>query len=232
MAIRWTTLKNRALRLLDDTERSRPNYTDEELLDYVNAGLNSLASGHTAQECEYVITPSQPLAELTLPENYISMGPAYYLSNGRRIMLTPVRLFPGESLPALINQRFLAQQFMISRNIAYYEYPAGRLNFAEDVLENTELHVSYFGYFDLVTDDTDLIPAPRWAEEALVWYIQMLAMAKPSVQASMLGQYKTKIDSGSPEDNPLMKSVEHCRKMWDRILASNPRQERTGWEAH
>ena len=234
MAIRWTPLKNRILRVLDDTERSRPTYSDEELMDYVNSGLTTLASVHTAQECEYIITTPKVENKLVMPENFLALGPVYYQVHGRRVMLQPLKLHPGESIPALIG--WLAPQPVMWNshsygNISFYEYPAGTLNFSLPVIEGLEMHANYFGYYDRVEAETDIILAPRWAEEALIWYVQMLAMAKPSVQASMLGQYKTKIDAGSPEDNPLLKSVEHCRKMWERILSSNDKQARTGWEA-
>jgi hypothetical protein len=221
-ATTWLDLKNRCLRLLQDTARDAATYTDEDMVDYVNSALVDVAA-HTARKKTQEIVLEEPATTLSMPDDFMANGPVAIQVQGLYWQLwQPITWHPDETLPT-------PYSFSLSSN-AYYEWPKGTLNFLWLVPANTKLRLQYYAYWEEVEDDSSVFTfRHRWLIDALQWNILSKACLKIALQAANLRQYNIKVDSGVPEDNPMLKvSREFYRKFLDK-LAENPPQDRSLW---
>lgn len=218
--VKWEDLKERAIRALDDTNRSNPTWTDADLMDYVNMALNDV-SVHTAQDVEYTTTLREAARSMKLPNDALMIGNVLVRQNLRWYVLRRRIIEPGQDLVPTLN-------FMIYVR-DYYIWPRDQINFIGGQLPaGSQVTVQYRTYYDRVERNPDEIRVPRWMEDVLLWLIQAYAMTKPGVNAAQLGQYKTRIDSGGPEDNPLLEYARYCRDQADYILRNHPAQNTLG----
>lgn len=218
----WATFKAHLRLQLGDTDPAAFDYTDPELLVYVNFALTAI-SEHTAQSKNFTFTVVTGIKTLALPADYIALGPVRSFWNNIEEVLRPSRREPGQTYYDLAN-------IVNIRPETYYEWPTGTLNFRVTVPVGAEMRVSYWAYWTPLAADGDLLGVWAWMEEALTWHCLGQAMAKPGLQTSRLRQYLTRRDSGSPEDNPLLEYANYCRKQYERILVNRPQQDRSGWE--
>lgn len=86
------------------------------------------------------------------------------------------------------------------------------------------VEVSYLGEYTWVSTGTDIIPGPRWLEEALLHYVVSRALSQRATSSGNISQWDTKVDSGNPEDNPLLRLAEHYMKLAESVL--NRRQQK------
>lgn len=84
--------------------------------------------------------------------------------------------------------------------------------------------VSYLGEYVWVLVDTDVIPGPRWLEEALLHYVVSRALSQRAASSGNISQWNTKVNSGDPEDNPLLRMAEHYMRLAETVL--NRRQQK------
>jgi len=101
------------------------------------------------------------------------------------------------------------------------------------VASGNTLRVHYWAYWSVPTEPEaeEMLAIPRWLESPVKWHMLMQAMSKPSAQAAYLAQFKTKRDSGDPEDNPLIVAARFYRRQYDLDLSEKPPQNRKGWRS-
>jgi hypothetical protein len=210
----WAVFKARLARNLSDNNRDKPTWADDELLDYLNYALVTVAE-HTAETKVWSYTLLAASKTVTLPTDVIKLGPVY-LNDG---LLRPQRGLPGQIFPGATGD--------------YYDWPLLKvLNFKETLPIGAVVKVAYWGYWTPMTMDGTDLPIPRWMEEALDWLCRAHALAKPGVQAARIRPYNTKQDSGSPEDNPALEMARYCRREYERIMANHEAQDQSGWEGN
>lgn len=225
MAARWSKIKNRCLRMLQDTTRDESaSWSDAEMLDYVNAALTDFAS-HTARKKIWEKVLEKPSLTIELPDDVLELGPVSIQVQGLYWQfLTPCMWKPGDTLPT-------PYTFSLSVN-GYYEWPESVLNFIYLIPAGQRLRFQYYAYWDEVENEEDVIPfRNRWPEEAIYWNILSRAVMKTAIQAANLRQYNIKVDSGEPEDNPMLKMSHQFYRKYLEILADNPNNDRSVWEA-
>jgi len=218
--IRWGDLRAKVLRALSDTDRQKASWSDEDLLDYVNNGLRAI-SPHTAQEKVFAVTLSSSVTALTLPDDLIDLGAVTVSLGTRRRLLERQRLEPGQSFYQVVSSDI--------DDLRYWVWPSDVLNLTGTLPASSKIEIQYYGYWDQVTDVKQIIRVPGWLEEALYWYIISQANAKPAAQAAKLGQYKTRVDAGGPEDNPLIEYSEYAWRRYEAVMNSHPPQDRLIW---
>lgn len=219
MAIKWSDLKARLRRLLDDSNPATYTWTDPDLLDYVSAALDAFAS-HTPQRKSETFNLGAGADRFELPSDVIVIGPVQMKADSQTFYLRPYALKPGLDVTDVTFQ---------AGDLGYYQWGDEIvLVAATDVAAVVTLF--YFGYWDRVTSDTSMIRVPRWAEEALLWYCVHLALSKPGVQASTLEQYKTRFEAGV-QHNPLLEYANYALKRWDAIMSEHSTTDTNGWMA-
>ena len=91
--------------------------------------------------------------------------------------------------------------------------------------KSTSITIIYSGEYDeIVGDDTDILPGPEWLEEPLFLFVVARMIAHVSVSAGDISQWRTKVDSGNPEDNPLLRLADYYDGLAEKALGR--RQQR------
>jgi len=219
----WTDFRARSVRMLADSDREKPTWDDDDLRDYVNEALEDVA-WHTAQLKTYSLS-LKAVTQIDLPEDFLALGPVWVTDMlNNKILMEQARLVKGQTYAVLAQ----SSQTMMMLYPRYYQWPDGKLSFVSPL--TATLSLDYYGYWDEVVDDDSQMTVPRWMLEALKWVILEKCMHKQAIGAAMLRQYNTKQDSGSPEDNPLLKQAADFHRKYEQVLASHPTQDRSGWE--
>jgi hypothetical protein len=211
----WAEFKANVVTVLGDENRAEPTWSDAELLLYMNYALSGI-SEHTAQEKEAVAVLAAATTTYALPADCLGLGPVRVTADGveaGRSWTAPASAVTARGGPSY-----------------FYEWK-GTLYFLSAIPSGATLSVAYYGYWDRLTADANLLGVPQWMEEALLWAVMRHCMSKPGVQSAQIRPWNTRQDSGTPEDNPALIFAEYCRKQYERILANHPNQDRTGWES-
>jgi hypothetical protein len=151
---------------------------------------------HTAREQEAEITIDESGRAAPLPPDLIDIAMIYDRTNERTYSL---RRFSEGAYRSESDEYF-----------AYWKW-AGRLHFSRTVGKGEKLTVEYFAAWPkieyAVNDGNvvivrDEILVPEWAELALAHLTAATVLQPPAITAAMSNEYKIKIDSGTPLDNP------------------------------
>ena len=220
----WLFLKNQVIRLLQDTDRTAAQYSDDDLLDGINSALIDIVS-HTARKKTIEVVLEEPTTQLETPSDWLAPGPIAIQVQGLYWqMWTPYAYRPDETLPT-------PYSFSLSNN-SYYEWPKGTLNFLWLVPANIKLRLQYYAYWDEMVDDAGLFTfRHRWMLDALKWNTTSKVLLKSVVQSAGLRQWNIKVDSGEPEDNPMLKASQVFYRMYQDKLAEYPPQDRSVWDS-
>ncbi len=89
------------------------------------------------------------------------------------------------------------------------------------------LHLEYFAYYSVPDDDLDVIEIPRWAEGPVGLLIVYHALVPMIIRGSENSEYKTKPESGTPEQNPWIRTQNHVMKQYEMSFLRRARQDRT-----
>ena len=221
MARRWDALKNRILRALDDEDRSTSvaTWSDSELVDYLGFALDDLAN-HTARQVVWEYDTTEETTQVELPDDVLAIGPVWFPD---REILVKIDLDPG----MLFNDETVTSS---SYPQGYYEWPEGVLNLTRSLGAEETLTVFYWGYYRVPDQDEKNLDSPRWADEALYWYVIGTAMTKPGISEAMLNRFNRKQDQGDPEQNSVKKYSQYCMERYQGILNQHPVQDRTRWQ--
>lgn len=210
----WATLKAQIRRKLDDTG-STNKYGDSLLLDAVNDALQAFAATHTGILSDFFITGDGSTYEWDLPGDIVD-------EEGAKVMavhwqksewLTEIPYWPGEAW----HDTTITTS---SRPLGYLVYGL-KIRFTRIPVDEQKVTLHYVAHYPEVTDDTSMITVPRWAREAVKLYAAAVALEPASVKASNLGQWKDRSESGTPEDNPMLRQSEYFLKRFYEILAAH-----------
>ena len=215
---KWEQLKGRVLRALKAEDQTQPKWVADDVLDYLSFALDAF-SAHTARQVLWTKTAATNITRAVLPDDLMALGPVWFPDRRllSKIDLQPGMLFESETIEA------------DSLPFGYYEWPDGTLNLTRTLGEGETITVQYWAYWPIpANDDADLM-IPRWAEEALFWYMISRAMVKSGVSRAQLGQWDTKRQSGMPEDNSPKAYAQWAEDRYRSILAEHPPQDRSLW---
>jgi len=84
----------------------------------------------------------------------------------------------------------------------YIEYPNGTLTFSNTLSDDGAV-VYYAAMWSKPEDDEDTLEPPAYSHNAIALYAASYCLLGQSSSAGGLAQYKTRVESGTPEDNPL-----------------------------
>ncbi|PJF45105.1 MAG: hypothetical protein CUN55_00515 [Phototrophicales bacterium] len=209
----WGTLKTQVRRsLLKDT--SDVHWDDNMMLDYCEWALATFAN-HTAVATATSYTPTSDQKQFTLPDNIfesIEFSGAVYVqsSTGVREYLNPVRYTMNGDL---------------QDTNGYFVHPEGTLNLVSPRSSTDKLVVEYFAYYDVPSNDQDIIKVPKWAHMPIAYMMAVHAMTNMGIQQANISQWKDRRD-GDPEDNALRVQQEWLLKLYERELNKHQAQDR------
>jgi hypothetical protein len=107
----------------------------------------------------------------------------------------------------------------------WIESPKGYLSLSTPIDDGETIVIHYLAYWPVpaTSIDTDFaIQVPQVAHLGLTYYAASHCLAPSSVDASMLGQFKTKVDAGTPEHNPLRAQANWFRTLFYQEMKMMP----------
>jgi hypothetical protein len=194
----WGSLKLTIGRKVNDPTALK---NSESILDNANAALRLIASIHTglASVSDYV--GDGETTQFPLPSNAVEgkVRGVYDVDND--VWLTKIDFFPGEALDE-----------------GFYLWPNTYINFSPAIPDTETLRVHYIAYYPEIESDDDIIQTPAWAYEAIALYAAGRTLEDNSSQFSVLGQTRTRVDAGNPEDQPVLRLAErYIRQFYDLL---------------
>lgn len=189
--------------LQDETEN--PTWTDPELLLYWGWAQEDFATYIPARKS---ITYPSSVAQPFLPDDFyvphvVEFPDGQFIEE---IKLTPgTKLYSG-GLSEISSTSYPIAWFRDDEYIYLLNEPSG----------DWRLH--YYAYYPRVEGDDSLISLPRWAYQALTFFVASSAMSRKSVNAAQLDQWDTSLDSGKPTDNPLAQEAKRLMESYLSIV--------------
>lgn len=213
----WGEMKQQVLQgLLRDDEAER--YTDEQMAYYARWAMVEL-SAHTAASDLKVYQLDGSSNKVELPANIIDSidksGLVIYVNGNREKRLVHFKRLPGTT-------------WITGSSSAdvYYEFPSNQITLGFMPSPGTSLILNYFRIWNTPKEDNDVLEIPQWMELPFAYFIAALALEPVGTQAANVRQWNRKQDSGTPEQNPALRQVEHFVKQAYRILGRFAPQDR------
>ena len=193
---------------IDFSDPTTDTVTPEALLMYSHAvewALDIFAIGHTAVERMHTATVLAG-GDIEMPTDMLFVKGLYSVSD--KLYLRP----------------FYARPEVGDTGKAWYSWPRTLLH---TYGVEGQIDVEYYAYHSRIdADDATEIEVPQWAVPAIVWLTMANILIPSSVSAANLAQYKIKVDSGNPEDNPMLLQVKHFISQYEWLIAQHPVQLR------
>lgn len=202
----WAELRQQVARKLNDEAGRR--YSNELLMDAVNDALRAFAASHTGMVKTAIIVGDGIQTSFPLPEDIVDTPDAGVFA---------VEWEPGHFLKKL--EPYPGTKFY---GLGYSLMPDATIRFTRAPALNQSVVMYYVAYYPPVTEDNSEIPVPQWALEAIKLYTAAVALDTYVAKASNLGQYKSRRESGEPEDNPLLELARYYFQRYNTILALHP----------
>jgi hypothetical protein len=196
---------------LSDTNTDAPKTSDALLMEYANSALR-----HLAQALPHIVMTSVTgVTETTtqvVPSDFIAVKAIEH---------------DGETLSYLT---LVAGMRLISTPVST-NYPFGyiiAMNNGLDTIMFTrpltkDYVLFYAAYYPELTGDTDEVSVPNWAIEAVSLYVQARVMMRIALQDIALRRWTTKIDSGRPQDTPMIPGYDFLMKRYYQLILEHTR---------
>lgn len=214
----WAQFRTQIRRtMLKDENATRYRWADVVLLDAINWSMDTFCS-HTAVATGVEYTASG-VGPYVLPdntyENIEQSGQVYTRLSSTNIYdydyLNPVRYTEGMDFTS---------------DKGFYEWPEGQLYLLRDPGATAIVGVRYFAYYNHVVLDSDVLPVPRWALNALAYLTAAYALTGDAVKSANIRQWAESPEKGTPEDNSLRKQQDYFFERYECEINRYPRQDR------
>lgn len=117
-----------------------------------------------------------------------------------------------------------------SQNINdWLEYPTGKVSFSKVPVKDETLTVYYLAHWNKPTTETEkdaIMEPPERATIGIALYAAAYAIFPSAVGASEIRQFNTRIDSGTPEQNPMQKTALYILDLFQREMSRHPKHQK------
>lgn len=192
-SIAFADLKAKVIRMLGDistggTSGGEPlggtTFDADLLRDAVHAALDAITVRMWKSS---IFDVDAAAAEEDLPEDLIDIEGVYDKTNG--VFLERIVMRVGSAISPRSGNGWML-------------FPIGTITFA-NILGTNGATVYYSAYWEKPVDEEDTLEIPDIASTALSLYAASYCLLNAASQAGNIAQFKTKVDSGDPLDNPL-----------------------------
>lgn len=215
MTVTWGDLDERFVSMIGTASDA----SDDDRMLFWNMAQDYFAASHTAKQQKYVFAASGSSADITMPDDYIELYAVF--SKEENLLLEPHDLVPGMSWESASTTDPDYEPH------GYIEWPYATVHLFHVPAADVEaVEIWYFAQYGAVSGSSSTIEPPRWAHEALLCYAAAMSFLPKLADASFLNEYKTRVDSGNPVQNPLKDAHDLFLKRYEYLLKDRPRQVR------
>jgi len=107
----------------------------------------------------------------------------------------------------------------------WIEAPNGTLSLSVALSEGDLLNIYYLAYWSEppgTGSSSFVIEVPREAHNGMVYYAVSHCLLTAALDAASIGQFKTRVDSGNPEHNPLKEMSTFYRRLFETEMKLMP----------
>lgn len=186
----YANLHDRALRILDDPAGT--DYDDDIVYDSFTAAFDA-------------ILPWVPMFnEAILTAG--SIGDVFQLPDDVYSVQAVQRVEDGYFLPRATIAPNTQRNVSLDIENNWIEYPSGYLSLHATLDEGGELKVYYLAEWpkpSTASDFTFVVTVPSYAHQGMVLYAASQMLLPTGTSTATIRQWNLRVDSGTPEDNPL-----------------------------
>ena len=211
--ITFKQLQGRILRMVGD-----PNgafYTSEIVMDAINAALDAILPWIPKLGIS-TITGDGATKTFDLPDDCYEVEAI-------------VAQLTGEALSRVVFAPGVVFSELTSTENLWILAPDNQITFARAIGTDSPYDIRYLKTWSKITDTTQFdsaIEPPDWTVTGLTLYASAQLLIAASLDTSNLRQYNTKVDSGTPEDNPLQQSITYLLKLFHQEMNRHPKYQR------
>lgn len=223
-------LKKRILLLLSDDVASSTGeqiyggqYGVDALLAGIHAALDAVLPWAWKRSVLDLNTSSDGGYTFTLP-------PDFYQVEGIVETITTSNSTPNLSYcgSTKIYGRYAPMQIFQAKEMPDYSsnywtlFPLGKIAFATQILASANAKMFYAATWTKPALDITTLETPEYVLTALSLYAASNCLLGKASAAANIRQYGTKVDSGSPEDNPMLTMSTYFEKVFERTVQKFP----------
>lgn len=216
MSTTWGVMLGQIGRKLND--ESHATWSEDLLRDCVNDALRALASTHTGYASDFDITGDGSTWQYDLPSNIVQTPDAGVYAvlwdSEENAWLKELDYWPNTAWES-------STRSSSSNPLGYVLWPQGKISFSRIPADGQEVTVHYVRHYYEVTSSSTVINVPTWALEAIKLYTCAAALEPMGVKTGKIARFKTRRESGDPEDNPVLLLVRHYMDRYHEILRSH-----------
>ncbi len=216
MSTTWSVLLEQIGRKLND--ESHATWSEDLLKDCVNDALRALASTHTGYASDFEITGDGTTYQYDLPSNIVQTPDAGVYAvlwdQDESAWIEKLEYWPGTAWES-------STRSTTSNPLGYVLWPQDQISFSRIPESGQEIVVHYVRHFNEVVGGATVINVPTWALEAVKLYACAVALEPMTTKTGKIARFKTRRESGDPEDNPVLLLVQHYMDRYDRILRAH-----------
>jgi hypothetical protein len=202
-------LRDRILRLVDDPS---------------GIGYNDIAIRDALASAQDAILPWIPKLQTS---TIVGTGASSYL--------LPTELYEVQSVVDVITGQSLNRATLspnsyhgdtIEATNDWILYPSGYISFSKELavgINYTLYYTARYNELDDPLNTLEVIEPPSWTIVALCYYAASILLVPEAVSASTIRQFNTRVDSGTPEHNPMQKSVTFLQNLFIQEMNRNPK---------
>jgi len=213
-------LKKRILLLLGDDSASsagEPIYGGQYSVDALLAGI------HAAIDAVLPWVWKRGIFDLTATADGFSFAlPAdFYQVEGivESVTRSGTTMIYGRCSPM---QTFRAQEIPDAGQNYWLLFPQGKITFSWKIDLTTGARLFYAATWSKPTTDSGELETPEYALTALSLYAASHCLLSKAVAAANIRQYGTKVDSGNPEDNPMLTVSTYLQRAFEVAVQRFP----------
>lgn len=108
-------------------------------------------------------------------------------------------------------------------------YPTGYISFSKPVATDVSYTLYYTARYTEVSMPLALetvLEPPGWTAAALSYFAASVLLVPQAVSAATIRQFNTRVDSGTPEQNPMQKSVTFLQSLFLIEMNRNPKYQK------
>lgn len=205
----YDNIQQRIYRLLNDPGAT--TYSDELVYDGVLAAHEAILPW-VPKFMTATLTTGSDGQTLTLPADVYSVQALRNVDSGA--FIRKANMAPGT-----------VRHADVSQVVDWIEYPIGYLNLSPEVDAGTLYTLYYHAYWNTpasATDTTFVMEVPRHALQGLMLYACAVVLSPSAINSASIRQFNLRVDSGTPEDNPLKVEADYMLRRFYQEMKMMP----------
>ncbi len=200
MSLTYAQFSLKVLRLISD-----PNfeiYSEETIHDAVCSAHDAILPWMPCYG-ELELTAGSDGANFALPENIYDLQAVQDVSTGKFIYKATIAAGTVRGNTQADND--------------WIESPKGNLSLSIPITETYKLKLYYLSYWPkppLPSSSSFVITVPPVAHQGMIYYAASVALTSVIVDTATLGPFKSRVDSGTPQHNPMKDVSDWFRALW------------------